>query len=92
MPSCDDISPINHSGQTETLYSFTIVTTSANKEFEWLHERQPVMLSTTEALNTWLDTTNHPWDSEIVGLMHPYHDVEVPLQWRVLTCNTFGPT
>lgn len=68
-------------GQTEPLYTFTIVTTEANKEFDWLHDRQPVILPTSEAVHLWLDTTNHKWDKTIVDLMNPYHDENVPLSW-----------
>ncbi|KAJ6554013.1 hypothetical protein DFH09DRAFT_1166452 [Mycena vulgaris] len=58
-------------GETETLWTFTIVTTAANKEFSWLHERQPVILSTPEALNMWLDTSSQKWNQGLVKLVAP---------------------
>jgi hypothetical protein len=58
-------------GETEALWTFTIVTTSANKEFSWLHDRQPVILSTPEALNRWLDTSSRKWSDDLVPLVAP---------------------
>ncbi|KAJ7145892.1 hypothetical protein C8R44DRAFT_756143 [Mycena epipterygia] len=58
-------------GETETLWTFTIVTTAANSTFSWLHERQPVILSTPEALNMWLDTSSQKWHPELVKLVAP---------------------
>ena len=41
-------------GEGHTLESFTVVTTAAHESLQWLHNRQPVMLSATEA-DKWLD-------------------------------------
>ncbi|KAG6839712.1 hypothetical protein C0991_012393 [Blastosporella zonata] len=67
-------------GQTTPLWSFSIVTTAANKEFEWLHERQPVILSTRAALDAWLDTSSHSWTPELSKLVQPFSDPTHPLQ------------
>ncbi|KAF9260441.1 DUF159-domain-containing protein [Marasmius fiardii PR-910] len=67
-------------GKTEPLWTFTIVTTSANKDFEWLHERQPVILSTQSALKTWLDTTSQSWTKELSKMVQPYNDPAAPLE------------
>jgi len=53
------------------LWSFTIVTTSACKPFAWLHDRQPVILSSREALDTWLDTSSQAWTSALTKLVEP---------------------
>ncbi|KAJ8509259.1 hypothetical protein ONZ45_g8539 [Pleurotus djamor] len=66
--------------QTKPLWSFTIVTTEANEDFMWLHDRQPVILSTKEAVDTWLDTSSQEWSSELAGLVGPYKDTSAPLQ------------
>ncbi|KAJ7938225.1 hypothetical protein B0H13DRAFT_1942125 [Mycena leptocephala] len=58
-------------GETETLWTFTIVTTAANSSFSWLHERQPVILHTPEALNAWLDTSSQKWSQDLVPLLAP---------------------
>ena len=69
-------------GSTEPLWTFTIVTTSACKEFEWLHDRQPVILSTREALNTWLDTSSQMWTATLTKLVQPYNcGSSGPLDW-----------
>jgi len=67
-------------GQKEPLWTFTIVTTDANKEFSWLHDRQPVILSSEYAINTWLDTTSQQWTAELAKLLLPYHDELSPLE------------
>ncbi|KAJ6482830.1 hypothetical protein C8R47DRAFT_1132822 [Mycena vitilis] len=59
------------SGETETLWTFTIVTTAANSSFSWLHERQPVILDTPEALDAWLDTSSQKWNPDLVKLLAP---------------------
>ncbi|KZT68101.1 DUF159-domain-containing protein [Daedalea quercina L-15889] len=66
-------------GESEPLWTFTIVTTDANKDFQWLHDRQPVILSSMEALNAWLDTSEQQWTSELTKLVQPYHDSRAPL-------------
>ncbi|KAJ6588477.1 hypothetical protein B0H19DRAFT_1301344 [Mycena capillaripes] len=55
-------------GETEPLWTFTIITTVANPPISWLHHRQPVILSTPEALNMWLDTSQR-WSSRLVRLL-----------------------
>lgn len=49
---------------------FTIVTTSASKQLEFLHDRMPVVLSTPAECQVWLDTSA-PW-AQVAGLLHPY--------------------
>jgi len=66
-------------GESEPLWTFTIVTTDANKDFQWLHDRQPVILPSMEALTQWLDTTPQKWTSELNKIVEPYHDAEAPL-------------
>lgn len=68
-------------GQSEPVWTFTIVTTAANKEYEWLHDRQPVMLSSDAAVRTWLDTSSQTWSSELNALLSPYNDPDCPLEW-----------
>lgn len=75
-------------GQSEPLWTFTIVTTSANSEFAWLHDRQPVILSSHDALETWLDTSSQTWTGELTNLVQPYHDEKSPLAWYVLFTST----
>lgn len=75
------IQPIStHSGSTEKLWTFTIVTTDANKQLSWLHDRQPVILSTKAELDTWLNTSSETWSPELSKVVLPYHDVKAPLE------------
>lgn len=56
------------------------MTTDANKQLSWLHERQPVILSTKAELDTWLDTSAETWTSELSKVVLPYRDVKAPLE------------
>ncbi|TFK48308.1 DUF159-domain-containing protein [Heliocybe sulcata] len=67
-------------GEVKPLYTFAIVTTDANKEFSWLHDRQPVILSTKEALEKWLDTSGQTWTPDLTKLVKPYSDTDAPLE------------
>lgn len=72
---------------TEPLWTFTIVTTSACKEFSWLHDRQPVILSSRAALDTWLDTSAQAWTPALTKLVEPYDNSTTPLEWYGCTIN-----
>jgi len=63
----------------KTLWTFTIVTTDANKDFSWLHDRQPVFLSNRDALERWLDTSSKTWSPELTQMVRPYCDTSVAL-------------
>ncbi|KXN83162.1 hypothetical protein AN958_01763 [Leucoagaricus sp. SymC.cos] len=63
-----------------TLWTFTIVTTDANKDFSWLHDRQPVILSSNEAVEQWLDTSSKSWSKQLTSLVQPYNDPKVKLE------------
>ena len=66
----------------EPLWTFTIVTTDACKSFTWLHDRQPVILSTREALERWLDCESGTWDKELSRLCLPYREAgSKELEW-----------
>jgi len=58
----------------QSLWTFTIVTTDACPSFNWLHDRQPVILSTQEALETWLDPSTQSWTPALTKLVQPYSD------------------
>ncbi|TEB30459.1 DUF159-domain-containing protein [Coprinellus micaceus] len=64
-----------------TIWTFTIVTTDANPEFSWLHDRQPVFLTNKAALDAWLDTSSQTWTPELSKfVLRPYQDQSVPLE------------
>ena len=68
-------------GQSESLWTFTIVTTEASSGLSWLHDRQPVILTSQDALDRWLDTSTQTWDPKLSGLLDPYNDSDTPLEW-----------
>lgn len=68
-------------GQSEPLWTFTIVTTEASSSFAWLHDRQPVILTSQDALDRWLDTSTQTWDSKLNSLLGPYNDSNPTLEW-----------
>lgn len=65
---------------SEPVYHFAIVTTDASKALSWLHDRQPVILSSMDDVMRWLDTSSQSWSSELAGLLHPWEDTEAPLR------------
>jgi len=42
------------------LYSYTVLTTDSGNTLQWLHSRQPVLLTTPAAVQAWLDTDTYP--------------------------------
>ncbi|THH17289.1 hypothetical protein EW146_g3498 [Bondarzewia mesenterica] len=67
-------------GQSKPLWTFTIVTTAANKHLEWLHDRQPVVLASQTDVDIWLDTSSQTWNTNLNKLLEPYDDSIAPLQ------------
>ncbi|EJD04916.1 DUF159-domain-containing protein [Fomitiporia mediterranea MF3/22] len=69
-------------GHTEPLYTYTIVTTDANKQLSWLHDRMPVILSSAAQIEAWLDTSDQTWSTKAAKVIKPYtsldkaHDLE----------------
>ncbi len=57
----------------EKLYTYTIITTSSNKQLRFLHDRMPVILEAgSEGMKTWLDPARYKWSSELQGLLKPF--------------------
>lgn len=64
---------VQYEGTEEKLYTYTIITTSSNKQLNFLHDRMPVILeSGSEDMQTWLDPKRHKWTSELQALLKPY--------------------
>ncbi|KAF8480694.1 hypothetical protein JB92DRAFT_1744278 [Gautieria morchelliformis] len=57
-------------GATNRMWTFTIVTTDASTSLAWLHDRQPVILSSTSDFEKWLDTSQG-WHKGLVEIMKP---------------------
>ncbi|KAI0270732.1 hypothetical protein BC834DRAFT_967456 [Gloeopeniophorella convolvens] len=67
-------------GETKPLWTFTIVTTAASRASAWLHDRQPVILTSPAALARWLDTSSETWDTTLAALLEPHNDAAAPLE------------
>jgi len=67
------VNPPTGTGTDEKrLYSFTIITTASNPQLSFLHDRMPVILSTPEDIQTWLDPKTRTWNSQLQRLMRPF--------------------
>lgn len=67
-------------GSEHPLWSFSIVTTPASKDFEWLHDRQPVILTSEADIIKWLDPNADKWTKELSQLVQP-SETHPSLQW-----------
>jgi len=67
-------------GESGPLCKFAVVTTDASKELSWLHDRQPLILTSQEEIDSWLDTSSQSWNPKLKAMMRPYHDQEAPLK------------
>ncbi|QSZ33289.1 hypothetical protein DSL72_002877 [Monilinia vaccinii-corymbosi] len=64
---------VQYEGADEKLYTYTIITTSANPQMSFLHERMPVILDNgSEDLRAWLDPKRSSWSRELQSLLRPY--------------------
>ncbi|KAG5002248.1 hypothetical protein JHK87_023320 [Glycine soja] len=63
----------------ETLYTFTIVTTSSSSALQWLHDRMPVILGSKESTDIWLSSSA----SSFKSVMKPYEESD--LVWYPVT-------
>jgi putative SOS response-associated peptidase YedK len=67
-------------GSEQPLWSFSIVTTPASKDFEWLHDRQPVILVSEDDIARWLNPDTDKWTKELSQLVQP-SETHPTLQW-----------
>ncbi|KAK7293207.1 hypothetical protein RJT34_16070 [Clitoria ternatea] len=63
----------------ETLYTFTIVTTSSSSALQWLHDRMPVILGDKNSIDTWLSGSI----SSFKSVLKPYEESD--LMWYPVT-------
>ncbi|RDW62718.1 hypothetical protein BP5796_11020 [Coleophoma crateriformis] len=63
-----------YEGSEDQLWTYTVITTSSNKQLNFLHDRMPVILDNgSEELRTWLDPKRSTWTKELQSLLKPYH-------------------
>ncbi|XP_047967508.1 abasic site processing protein YoqW-like [Salvia hispanica] len=58
----------------ETLYTFTIITTSSSSSLEWLHDRMPVILGSKESTDWWLNDSSL---SSLDKILKPYEETDL---------------
>ncbi|KAI0855259.1 hypothetical protein F4860DRAFT_497014 [Xylaria cubensis] len=64
---------VRYENDEEKLYTYTIITTSSNKQLNFLHDRMPVILDNgSEKMRNWLDPGRYEWSKELQSLLMPY--------------------
>ena len=63
----------------EPLFTFTIITTESSKGLSFLHDRMPVILTSTEDIELWLSASD--WSRNLCKLICPN---ESEFDWYVL--------
>lgn len=64
---------VQYEGTDEQIWTYTIITTSSNKQLNFLHDRMPVILENgSEELRTWLDPKRSTWSTELQSLLKPF--------------------
>ena len=64
---------VQYDGSDEKTYTYTIITTDANKQVSFLHNRMPVILENgSDQLRTWLDPDRSEWSKELQSLLKPF--------------------
>lgn len=64
---------VKYEDSEEKLYTYAIITTDANKQLSFLHDRMPVILDAgSEAMKIWLDPERNKWSKELQSLLRPY--------------------
>lgn len=71
--------PLIQVGSKDKLYTYTIITTDANPQVRFLHDRMPVIFEAgSEAMRTWLDPSLSEWSKSLQSLLKPYEgDLEI---------------
>ncbi|KAI1745055.1 hypothetical protein F4680DRAFT_404113 [Xylaria scruposa] len=64
---------VQYENDGEKQYTYTIITTSSNKQLNFLHDRMPVILDNgSEKMRNWLDPGRYEWSKELQSLLTPY--------------------
>ncbi|KAI4765619.1 DUF159 domain protein [Aureobasidium sp. EXF-3400] len=64
---------VQYEGQSDKLYTYTVITTDSNKQLKFLHDRMPVIFNNgSDDLKTWLDPSRSEWSTELQSLLKPY--------------------
>ncbi|KAH0288599.1 DUF159-domain-containing protein [Aureobasidium namibiae CBS 147.97] len=64
---------VQYEGQSDKLYTYTVITTDSNKQLKFLHDRMPVIFNNgSDDLKTWLDPARSEWSVELQSLLKPF--------------------
>ena len=64
---------VKYEDSDKKIYTYTIITTDANKQIKFLHDRMPVIFEQgSEAVRIWLDPNRYEWSKELQSLLKPY--------------------
>jgi len=64
---------VQYEGQSDKLYTYTVITTDSNKQLKFLHDRMPVIFNNgSDDLKTWLDPARSEWSAELQSLLKPF--------------------
>lgn len=64
---------VQYEGQSDKLYTYTVITTDSNTQLKFLHDRMPVIFNNgSEAVKTWLDPARSEWSKDLQSLLKPY--------------------
>jgi putative SOS response-associated peptidase YedK len=64
---------VQYEGQSDKVYTYTIITTDSNAQLKFLHDRMPVIFDNgSAAIRTWLDPARSEWSKELQSLLQPY--------------------
>lgn len=80
----------------EQIKSFSVITCQSSKDMNWLHEREPVVLESSDEILQWLDHHQYPLDTALKMLKSRdgvlgYHPadrslVNYPQQYKSIEC------
>jgi putative SOS response-associated peptidase YedK len=64
---------VHYDDSEEKNYTFTIITTDANKQMKPIHDRMPVILEPgSKELFSWLDPKKYEWSKELQSILKPW--------------------
>ncbi|KIW07622.1 uncharacterized protein PV09_01569 [Verruconis gallopava] len=64
---------VRYEDSDEKQYTYTIITTEANKQISFLHDRMPVIFDNgSDAMRKWLDPNRYEWTNELQSLLKPF--------------------
>ena len=64
---------VTYEGDDTPHFTFTVITTSSNRQLKFLHHRMPVILEPgSNELRMWLDPERNEWSRDLQALLKPF--------------------